>query len=112
MLLLIGCGQNASTLPSNAGTTAKLELPESDPPVLTKAIADRIRPGMSQEEVLALLRDAARDTPSAKSSLETIYTQGKLNNVRYDLTLTQGKRKLVLAFKSDALTDKKQEGFE
>jgi hypothetical protein len=110
--IIVGCGQDTPTLPTNVGTTAELRLPESDPPVLTKAVADRIRLGMSQEGVISFLRDAARDTPSARSSVEAMSTQSKLNNIRYDLTLTQGPRKLVLAFKADALVDKKQVGFE
>ena len=67
---------------------------------------------MPQEEALAILRDAGGDTPSARSMLEAMYTQGKLNNLRYDLTLSQGRRKLVLAFKNDARVDKKPEGFQ
>jgi len=87
-------------------------LPESDPPVLSKAVAGRIKPGMSQKEVLSVLQDAARDTPTAKSQIEATVLQGKLNSIRYDLTVIQGKRKLVLAFKDNKLVDKTQEGLE
>lgn len=109
---LVGCQPSAPTLSKEAGTTAAVELPESDPPVLTKAVAERIKPGMSQEEVLGILQKAGSNTPTAKSSLEVVGTQGKLNTIRYVLTVTQGKRKLVLAFKNAKLAEKKQEGLE
>ena len=110
--VLAGCGRDGPAVSPDAGTTAELQLPESNPPVLTRAVADRIRPGMPQEAVLSLLRDAARDTPSARSSLETVSTQGKLNNIRYNLTVSQGKGVLKLAFKDAALVDKEQSGLE
>lgn len=109
---LVGCQPSAPTLSKDAGTTATLGLPESDPPVLTKAVVERIKPGMSQDEVLGILQDAASNTPTAKSSLEPVITQSKLNTIRYDLTITQGKRKLVLAFNNAKLTEKKQEDLE
>lgn len=109
---LVGCQQSPPTVSKETGTTAEVGLPESDPPVLFKAVADRIKPGMSQEEALAILQDAGKNTPSARSSLETIVTQGKLNTIRYDLTISQGKRKLVLAFRDGKLVEKKQEGLE
>lgn len=86
-------------------------LPESDSPALTQAVADRIQPGMSQDEVLAMLQDVAQGTPSAKTSLEHARRQGS-NNIRYVLTINQGKRKLVLTFQDDKLADKNQEGLE
>jgi hypothetical protein len=110
LVALDGCGSDRPAF--TGGTTSEVQLPESDPPVLTKAVADRIRTGMAQEEVLAILRDAARETPAAKSSLELAYTQGKLNTVRYDLTLAQGRRRLVLAFKSATLAEKTVEGLD
>jgi hypothetical protein len=58
------------SLPKEAGTTAEVMFPESDPPVLTQTVADHIQPGMSWEEVLGILQDAARDTLAAKSQLE------------------------------------------
>jgi hypothetical protein len=109
---LVGCGGGTPASPSHVGTTTTVKLPESDPPVLTKAVADQIRPGMTQEEVLVILRNAARDTPSAKSSVEAAYSQGKMNPIRYDLTLSQGTRKLALAFKAEKLAEKKQEGLD
>ncbi len=109
---LVGCQQSSPTLSKEAGTTAAIGLPESESPVLSKAVADRIKPGMSQEEVLAILQEAASNTPSAKSLLENAVIQGKLNNFRYDLTITQGKRKLVLVFREARLAEKKQEGLE
>jgi hypothetical protein len=87
-------------------------LPDSDPPVLTKAVADRIKPGMSQEEVLGMLQEAGKHTTTAGSLLDNMVTQGKANPVRYDLTVTQGKRKLVLAFRDAKLLEKKQAGLE
>ena len=110
LLTMIGCGKDA--LPKDVGTSATVGLPESQLPVLTKAIADRMRPGLSQDEALTILQDAALDTPSAKSSVEAAVVQGKLNSIRFDLTITQGPRKLVLAFKDGKLVDKTQEGME
>jgi hypothetical protein len=110
--VIAGCTQRAPAPSKDAGTTSQLGLPESDPPVLTRAAADRIKPGMSQDEALAILQDAARNTPSAKSSIDTAVTQGKLNNIRYDLTIRQGKRKLVMNFRDGKLVDKTQEGLE
>jgi hypothetical protein len=110
--LVAGCEQSSPTLPKDVGTTTTVGLPEGDPPVLTKAVSDRIKPGMPQQEVLAILQDAARGTPAAKTSVDAAVTQGRLNNIRYDLTLTQGNRKLVLSFRDNKLSDKKQEGLE
>ena len=109
-LALVGCGQ--TTLPKESGTSTTVGLPESDPPVLTKAVADRMQPGLSQDESLSILQDAARGTPTAKSSVDAAVTQGKLNDIRYDLTITQGPRKLVLSFKDHKLVDVKQQGME
>jgi hypothetical protein len=109
---LVGCGPDTPPPASDVGTTAMVQLPESTPPVLTKAVGDRIRQGMTQEEVFAILRDASRDTPSAKSSIETAFTQAKLNTIRYDLTITQGKRRLVLAFRAEKLAEKKLDGLD
>jgi hypothetical protein len=107
---LVGCGQGTPSLPKGAGTTAEVMFPESDPPVLSPAVADRIKPGMSWEEVLGILQDAARDTPAAKSNLDPVAALGKLNSLRFDLTVTQGKRKLVLRFRDGKLAEKTQEG--
>jgi hypothetical protein len=109
---LVGCQKSPPTLPKEAGTTAEVGIPESDPPFLSKALADRIKPGMSQEEVVGILQDAAKNVPSAGSSLENVADLSKLNNVRFDLTVSQGKRKLVLAFRNAKLLEKKQEGLE
>lgn len=110
--VVAGCGPSTPTLPQDVGTTATVGLPESDPPVLSKAVAQGIKSGMSQDDVLSILQEAARDTPSAKSSVETAVTLCKLNTIRYDLTVTQGERKLVLAFRDNKLMDKAQEGLE
>ena len=110
--VLGGCGQGTPSLPKEVGTTAEVMFPESDPPVLSRMTADRIKTGMSWEEVLGVLQDAARDTPAAKSQLEPVAAQGKLNSARYDLTVTQGKRKLVLRFRDGNLGEKTQEGLE
>jgi hypothetical protein len=83
-------------------------LPESNPPVLTQAVADRIKQGMSRDEVLAILRGAARDTPPAKASLEgVVIGQGTFN-----IAISQGKRKLVLVFRDSKLADKNPEGLQ
>jgi hypothetical protein len=110
LLAMSGCEKNA--LPKDVGTSATVGLPEGQPPVLTKTLADRLRPGLSQVEALTILQDAALETPSAKSSVEAAVVQGKLNSIRYDLTITQGLRKLVLVFKDGKLVDKTQEGME
>jgi hypothetical protein len=112
LFTLTGCSTETPTLPGNVGTTSTVELPESTPPVLTKAVADRIRPGMTQEEVLVILRDASRETPSAKTSIEAAHTQSKLNTIRYDLTIVQGKRRLVLAFRTEKLTEMTVDGLD
>jgi len=112
LVAVVGCGRGMPALPSYAGTTSYVQFTESNPPFLTEALARRIRPGMPQEEVLVILRDAAQNTPSAKSSIETAYTTGKLNPSRYDLTIAEGKRKLVLAFKAEKLAEMKQEGLD
>jgi hypothetical protein len=108
-VVLIGCRRNNVT---DVGTATTLQLPESEPAVLTKDIADRIQVGMSQEQALSILQAAARDIPSAKSTVDVVVTQGKLNNVRFDLTVIQGKRKLALAFKNGKLVDKMQDGLD
>jgi hypothetical protein len=41
-----------------------------------------------------------------------VIDQSKMNDFRYDLTVLQGKRKIVLAFRNKKLTDKTQEGLE
>ena len=111
-LAIVGCGHRESALPSDVGATAEIELPASDPPVLSKALASRFQSGMRQEEILSILRDAGRDTPSAKSLVETAYQHGKLNNIRFDLTVIQGKRKVVLNFKNENLVHKTKAGFD
>jgi hypothetical protein len=113
LFALAGCGSARPTIPDHIGTSTTIVLPESDPPVITKALADRIRPGMNQEEVLALLRDAGRPKEQAKSLVEVAEFQGKLNSIRYDLSVWQGKtRKLSLSFKAEKLVEKKQEGLD
>jgi hypothetical protein len=107
-----GCSRKAASPPSIVGTSATLVLPDSDPPVLSKSLADRIQTNMSQDDVLAILQQAAQNTSTAKSSVDAIATQGRLNDVRFDLTVMQGKRKLVLAFKDRKLAEKSQEGIE
>lgn len=88
-------------------TSAEVGLPGSDPPVLSKAVAERIKPGMSQEEVLGILREAGRNAPAVGTLLDNMVAQGKVNPILYDLTVTQGKRKLVLAFRDANLVEKK-----
>ena len=117
----VGCGTDTPVPPSDsgapvppgkAGTTSTVELPESTPPLLTKAVADRIRQGMTQGEVLGILLDASRDTPTAKPLVELASTQSKLNPIRYDLTIVQAGRRLVLAFRSEKLAEKTLEGLD
>ena len=112
ILALAGCGKEPAAPTADMGTTATLVLPESDPPVLTPAVAEWMKPGIAQEDALAVLRDATRDTPSARSSVETVVTQGKMNPIRYDLTVGQGPRKLVLAFKGGKLVEASKAGFD
>jgi hypothetical protein len=103
LAIVAGCGRFG---------TAIVDLSESDPPVLSAAVGARVKVGMSQEEVLAVLRDAATGTPSAQSSLEEAVTQGRWYGSRYDMTVTQGKRELVLTFRGGKLVEKKQERLE
>jgi hypothetical protein len=76
--------------------------------MLTKVVADRIQPAMAQADALAVLQEAS----ASNSLINAAVNQGKLNNIRYDLTVTQGKRKLVLHFKDNKLVEKSQEGLE
>ncbi len=108
----VGCQPSPATALKETETTAEVRLPESNPPVLSKAVADRIKPGMSQEEVLGILHEAGKNTPAVGSLLDNMVTQGKANPIRYALTVTQGKRKLVLAFRDAKLVEKDQEGLE
>ncbi len=110
--MVAGCERTSPAPSKDVGTTTTVVLPESDPPVLSKLVADRLKSGMPQEEALVVLQDAARSTPSARSSVEAVVAQGKLNNIRYDLTVTQGKRKLVLAFRDNKLVEMKEEGLK
>lgn len=114
LLLPVGCGQPAPAPPlsKEVGTTATVGLPASDPPVLSRTLAERIKPGMTQDAVLSILQDAASATPSAKSMIDAAATQARLNNLRYDLTVMQGKHKLVLGFREQKLAEMRQEGFE
>jgi len=112
LLLVTGCDRRTPTLLKEAGTTAVIGFPDSDPPVLSKALTERIEDGMSQEEVVAILKEAASASPPAKASFESVIDQSKMNDFRYDLTILQGKRKLTLAFRNKKLTDKTQEGLE
>lgn len=112
LLVLAGCGKEPAAPTADVGTTATLVLPESDPPVLTPAVAGRMKPGIAQDDALDVLREAARDTPSARSSVETVVAQGRMNPIRYDLTVGQGPRKLVLAFKGGKLVEASKAGLD
>ncbi len=109
---IAGCRSDNPPIPSYVGTTTEIVIPESNPPVLTRALADKIRPGMAQREILAALREAGSATELARSLVETAELQGKLNNIRYDLSISQGNRKLSLSFKAEKLLEKKQEGLD
>lgn len=80
--------------------------PEDGRPVLTDELAVRIVPGMSQDDVLAILQAATRDSAGARSPVEAAITQSRRNSVRYDLTVRQGKRELALSFRDGKLADK------
>jgi hypothetical protein len=111
MWLPIGSGctkKETAPLSSNVGTSATVQLPEIGMPMLTKVVADRIQPAMAQADALAVLQEAS----ASNSLINAAVNQGKLNNIRYDLTVTQGKRKLVLHFKDNKLVEKSQEGLE
>jgi hypothetical protein len=112
VLALVGCGTDRTASTSDVGTTAWIQFPEGNPPLLTRALADRLRPGMAQDEALDILRGAARDTPAAKSMIEATDLQGRLNPNRYDLTVAEGKVRLILAFKAKKLAEKKVEGLD
>jgi hypothetical protein len=115
LLPLAGCGQTAPSSSSEegtVGTATKLELPEGNSPVLTRAVVDAIQPGMSQEKVREILREGAKDNPAAKSNVDTVSMQGMLPDAKFDLVITQGKRKLTLSFKGKALVEKSSEGIE
>lgn len=109
--LFSGCDSPTPQLSRDVGTTLTVELPENEAPVLSNSHAERIKLGMLQDEVVAILQEAAKNTPS-QSMIDLLATQGKLNTVRFDVTVIQGKRKLVIAFKDGRLTDLKQEGME
>jgi hypothetical protein len=108
-LMLVGCRQSETP---NVGTTAEVQMPETDPPVITKALAERMQPGLAQADALSILQDAARQLPSVKSYTDFIVVSGNLNPIRYDLTVRQGNRKLILAFKDGKLAAAQQDGLE
>jgi hypothetical protein len=112
LLVFVGCGKEPAAPTADMGTTATLVLPESGAPVLTPTVAGRMKPGIAQDEALAILQEAARDTPSARSSVEAVVTQGRMNPIRYDLTVGQGPRKLVLRFKGGKLVEASKAGFD
>ena len=106
MILFEGCGNSQTPYAVDIGTTAMVQLPDGDPPVLTKELANRIHVGMSQREVLTMIRNAGRHIRSAKSLLELAYDQSMVNPIRYNLTMVQGRRKFALEFKSEKLEKK------
>jgi hypothetical protein len=115
LLPLAGCGQSTpapSSSEAALGTATTLELPEGNSPVLTKAVVDAIKPGMSQDKVRGILREGAKDNPAAKTNIDTAAMQGMMNDAKFDVTITQGKRKLTLSFKGNSLVDKSSEGIE
>ena len=107
-----GCGAEPTPISVDMGTTAMVQLPNTEPPILNKELADRVRVGMSQRDVLTILRDAGRVLPSVKSELDLAYEQSMLNPVRYTVSLLQGKRKLMLDFRSEKLEKKTTLGFD
>jgi len=103
----VGCGNDQSS-PS---PIARVELANTKPPIVTKAVADQITVGMNQQDAMALLVKAA-GTMSPKYFLEAIAGQSSLNKPRFELTLSQDNRKLVLKFKDEKLVEKSSEGLD
>jgi hypothetical protein len=95
---------STSELSTQLGADVTVKWPETNPPVLSKLLFDRIKVGMSLEEVLATVRETL-----GKSFLTD---QPPSNPVRYDLTITQGKRRILLNFRNNKLVDKWHEGLE
>src|SRR6185437_13498362 len=101
--LSVGCDQKRATSNQNAQkdfrATTVVGLPETNPPAIDKSVADRLTIGMDQDQALATLKEATQHAPQTGSSFDNIIEQGRLSGAHYDVTITQGNRKLVLKFK-------------
>ena len=108
----MGCDYLKKPIPVDGGTTAMIQLPDDGPPILTKALADKLVTDMPQVEALKMIRDAGFAVETAISSLQLALDQAEQNPIRYSLTFTQGKRKFSLEFREEKLKKKAFEGLE
>ena len=108
----VACDRKPQAVVPNAWTTAEVALPPTDPPVVDKALADRFTVGMPQDDAVAVLQSAATSRPVNGSYFQNVADQARLNGVRYDLTVTQGRRKLVLKFRKEKLVDVQKHGLD
>lgn len=116
IICAVGCDQKRENSSQNAQkdfkATTVVGLPETNPPTLDKSVADRLTIGMDQDQALATLKEATQHAPQTGSSFDNIIEQGQVSGAHYDVTITQGKRKLVLKFKDKKLVDMQKGGLE
>ena len=105
---LTGCDSGSA----NESNNVVLNWPESNPPVLSRRLVDRLSLGMGQDDVMTMLLDASPQTPDIKSTVEMAQSTSRLNNHAFNLTLNQGKRTLILNFKDNRLYEAKHAGME
>ena len=110
--LTAGCsGTTSSTVVTATTTRSTLDISEKEPVVLTKALAEKMKPDMSFEQVLEVLKNATQDQPSVKHRVDGLFPKEKITK-RYELTLKQGQRKLLLIFVENKLREKNPEYLE
>lgn len=116
-IAMAGCkrdsaGGSAASGGGGAGANVTISLPDTHPPVLTKAIADRLTNGMPKDDALAVLKEAGQNATAAKAPLDPALEQEKSNAGPHQLIVTQGKRKVVLTFNNGRLVDFAPEGID
>jgi hypothetical protein len=110
-----GCGKGddfVQVTKDDVRTNTTMELPETDPPILTKALAEQIKPGISQMDAWRVLQSASRDERTAKSLVDSAIIKKMVDNVEHNITIKQGKLKLALVFKGDKLVEKTIQGLK
>lgn len=112
LLLVAGCsGVRRSTLEQPNKTTSTIEIKEDQPVFVSKALGDRLKSDMTVQQALSALEAAAQDQPLVKSNLEALVPKDTVKQ-RYELTITQGKRKLKLIFVENKLREKPYAEYE
>ena len=107
-----GCsGTTSSTTVTATTTRSTLDISEGEPIVLTKALAEKLKPEMSLEQVLEVLQTATKDQPKVKHRVDGLFPKGPTTK-RYELNLKQGQHKLFLIFIENKLREKNPEYLE